>query len=91
MRLGCALGGALCVGAVNGGLGLVEAELDEESGGVDAVAGLEVGELALHGGDEELDDEPAVLGFLGDDVGEGDIYSILGRMAGGVNGGWSLG
>ena len=50
---GSALGGALCVGAVNGGLGLVEAEFDEESGGVDAVAGLEVGEIAVHGVDEE--------------------------------------
>ena len=69
------MGGALCVGTVNDSLGLVEAEFDEESGGVDAVAGLEVGELALHGGDEELDDEPAVLGFLGDDVGEtGHIF-----------------
>ena len=38
-----ALGGALCVGAVDDGLGLVVAEFDEESGGVDAVAGLEVG------------------------------------------------
>ena len=55
--------------------GLVVAEFDEGSSGVDAVAGLEVGELALHGGDEELDDEPAVLGFLGDDVGEiGHIF-----------------
>ena len=40
---GGALGGALCVGVVDGGLCLVEAELDEESSGVDAVAGLEVG------------------------------------------------
>ena len=62
-------------GVVDDSLSLVEAEFDEESGGVDAVAGLEVGELALHGGDEELDDEPAVLGFLGDDVGEiGHIF-----------------
>ena len=38
-----ALGGALCVGAINDSLGLVEAEFDEESSGVDAVAGLEVG------------------------------------------------
>ena len=77
---------------VDGGLGLVEAELDEESGGVDAVAGLEVGELALHGGDEELDDEPAVLGFLGDDVGEiGHIFYF--REDSGVvsTGGCSLG
>ena len=72
MGLARALGG---VGAVDGSLGLVVAEFDEESCGVDAVAGLEVGELALHGGDEELDDEPAVLGFLGDDVGEvGHIF-----------------
>ena len=66
-----ALGGALCVGAVDGGLGLVVAEFDEEFGGVDAVAGLEVGEIAVHGGEEEADDESAVLGFLCDDVGEG--------------------
>ena len=74
IAVGCALGGGT-LGAVDDGLGLVEAELDEESGGVDAVAGLEVGELALHGGEEEADDEPAVLGFLGDDVGEaGHIF-----------------
>ena len=53
IAVGCALGGALCVGAVDDSLGLVEAEFDEESSGVDAVAGLEVGEIALHGGDEE--------------------------------------
>ena len=75
IAVGCALGGAPCVGTVNDSLGLIEAEFDEESGGVDAVAGLEVGELALHGGDEELDDEPAVLGFLSDDVSEvGHIF-----------------
>ena len=75
IAFGRALSGAPCVGTVNDSLGLIEAEFDEESGGVDAVAGLEVGELALHGGDEELDDEPAVLGFLGDDVGEvGHIF-----------------
>ena len=80
IAVGCALGG---VGAVDSGLGLVVAEFDEEAGGVDAVAGLEVGELALHGGDEELDDEPAVLGFLGDDVGEtGHIFYF--REDGGV-------
>ena len=80
MGLARALGG---VGAVDGSLGLVVAEFDEEACGVDAVAGLEVGELALHGGDEELDDEPAVLGFLGDDVGEiGHIFYF--REDGGV-------
>ena len=52
IAVGCALGGgALDAVAIDDGLGLVEAELDEESGGVDAVAGLEVGELALHGGE----------------------------------------
>ena len=77
IAVGCALGGSALGGAgvVDDSLGLIEAELDEESSGVDAVAGLEVGELALHGGDEELDDESAVLGFLGDDVGEtGHIF-----------------
>ncbi len=57
-------------GEVNDGLRVVEAEFDEESSGVDAMAGLEVREIAVHGGDEEADDETAVLGFLGDDVGE---------------------
>ena len=80
LRLGAGIGlaralGGSSAGVVDDSLGLVEAELDEESCGVDAVAGLEVGELALHGGDEELDDESAVLGFLGDDVGEiGHIF-----------------
>ena len=35
------------------------------------MAGFEVREFAVHGGDEEAYDEPAVPGFLGDDVGEG--------------------
>ena len=56
-------------GAVDAGLGRREAEFDQEAGGVKAVAGLEVRELAVHGGGQEADDEPAVLGFLGDDVG----------------------
>ena len=34
------------------------------------MAGFEVGELALHGVDEELDDYVAVAGFLADDLGE---------------------
>ncbi len=68
----CAVGGA---GAGDGRLGLVEAEFDEESGGVDTVAGLEVREFAVHGGDEEAYDEPAVASFLGDNVGEsGHIF-----------------
>ena len=53
-----------------GGLGRLEAEFDQKPGGVEAVAGLEVRELAVHGGGQEADDEAAVLGFLGDDVGE---------------------
>jgi len=51
-------------------LGGLEAEFDEQTGGVEAVAGQGVGEFAVHGGYEEADDEPAVLGFLGDDVGD---------------------
>ena len=82
LRLGAGMGIALLralggsgAGVVDSGLCLFVAEFDEESCGVYAVAGLEVRELALHGGDEELDDEPAVLGFLGDDVGEvGHIF-----------------
>ena len=34
------------------------------------MAGFEVGELALHGVDEELDGDVAVAGFLADDLGE---------------------
>ena len=34
------------------------------------MAGFEVGELALHGVDEELDGDIAVAGFLADDLGE---------------------
>ena len=62
---------------VDEGLCGLEAEFDEEAGGVEAMAGLGVGEFAVHGGDEEADDEPAVLGFLGDDVGEGVHMFLL--------------
>ena len=51
-------------------MGGFESEFDEEAGGVEAMAGLGVGDIAVHGGDEEADDETAVLGFLGDDVGD---------------------
>ena len=64
MRCGEAPRGA----AVEDGLSWLEAEFDEEPGGVEAVAGLGVGEFAVHGGDEEADDETAVLSFLSDDV-----------------------
>lgn len=36
------------------------------------MTGPEVGELALHGVDEEADDEASVLGFLGDDAARED-------------------
>ena len=66
-RRGC--GEAPRGGVVEEGLGGLEAEFDEEPGGVEAVAGLGVGEFAVHGGDEEADDETAVLSFLSDDAG----------------------
>ena len=52
------------------GLCGLEAEFDQEPGGIEAMARLGVGKFAVHGGDEETDDETAVLGFLGDDVSE---------------------
>ena len=71
LRLGARMGlrGAPGCGAVDEGLGGLEAEFDEEPGGVETVARLGVGEFAVHGGYEEADDEPAILSFLGDDVG----------------------
>ena len=56
---------------VDEGLGLVEAEVEELTGGVKTVAGLGVFELALHDVDEEPDYDAAVIGLLADDVGEG--------------------
>ena len=41
------------------------------AGGVEAVAGFGVIDLALHDVDEEADYVPAVVGLLADDVGEG--------------------
>ena len=71
LRFGARMGfgRALSVGLVDDRPCGLEAEFDEEPGGVEAMARLGVGEFAVHGGDEEADDEPAVLGFLGDDVG----------------------
>ena len=68
-RFGGELGGfgfgSLCVvGQV------VEAALEEFFGGGKAMAGFEVGELALHGVDEEADGDAAIVGFLTDDLGE---------------------
>ena len=71
LRLGARTGcwGAPRSGVVEEGLGGLEAEFDEEPGGVEAMAGLGIGEFAVHGGDEEADDETAVLSFLSDDAG----------------------
>ena len=57
-----ASGGAGGVGDVVSGL--LEAEGDELSAGVESVAGLGALEAPLHGVDEESDDEPAVVGLL---------------------------
>ena len=57
----------------------IEAEVEELPGGVEAVAGFGVIDLALHDVDEEADYEPAVVGLLADDVGEGfGIFIVLG-------------
>ena len=56
---------------VDEGLGLVEAEVEELTGGVETVAGLGVFELALHDVDQEADYQAAVFGLLADDFGEG--------------------
>jgi hypothetical protein len=53
------------------GAGRGPAEVEELAGGVKAMAGLDVVGAALHEVDEEADDEPAVVGLLADDVGEG--------------------
>ena len=52
-------------------MGAIEAEVEELPGGVEPVAGLGIIDLALHDVDEETDYEPAVVGLLADDVGEG--------------------
>ena len=51
-------------------MGAIEAEVEELPSGVEPVAGLGVIDLALHDVDEEPDYEPAIVGFLADDVGE---------------------
>ena len=65
------------VGRLGGGLDdascAIEAEVEELAGGVEAVAGLGVIDLALHDVDEEADYVPAVVGLLADDVGEGIV------------------
>ena len=67
---GMGFGCALSVGLADDRPCGLEAEFDEEPGGVEAMARLGVGEFAVHGGDEEADDEAAVLGFRGNDVGD---------------------
>ena len=78
-KAGCelAVGGWRVVGAasplrgrcvlVDEVLSLGESELDELSRGGDPMGRLGVLELSLHGGDEEADDEPAIVGLLSDD------------------------
>ena len=63
---------------VDEGLGLVEAEVEELTGGVETVAGFGVFELALHDVDEEADYDAAVFGLLADDVGEGGRLGFRG-------------
>ena len=69
-RLGGGLDDALCA---------IEAEVEELPCGVEAVAGFGVIDLALHDVDEEADYEPAVVGLLADDVGEGygDFFGLV--------------
>lgn len=58
------------------GMGRGPAEVEELTGGVEAVAGLGVFQVALHEVYEEADDEAAVVGFLADDVGEGGGFLV---------------
>ena len=78
----------------------MEAEVEELAGGVEAVAGFGVIDLALHDVDEETDYYAAVVGLLADDVGEGcgGFFGLLfcgehvfyGNGCGGIGsmGGW---
>ena len=63
------------------GLGRRVAEVEELTGGVKAMAGPGTFQIALHEVDEKADDEPAVIGLLADDVGEGLSFDRL-RMSG---------
>ena len=65
-------------------LGAFEADGEQLPRGVEPVVGLGAVEVALHGVDEEADDEFAVAGFLSDDVGEfrvGALASIVVSVA----------
>ena len=44
------------------------------------MAGFEVGELALHGVDEEADGDEAIFGFLADDLGESGADGVGGAL-----------
>ena len=72
---------------------VVEAEMEEFFGGGEAVAGFEVGELALHGVDEEADGGTAVVGFLADDLGQcgTDVLRRLGGFGLGLRFGARMG
>ena len=58
-------------GGLYDALGVIEAEVEELSVGVEPVAGFGIVDLALHDVDEEADDFPAVVGLLAYDFGEG--------------------
>ena len=72
-RLGDGLDDGVCA---------TEAEVEELPGGVEAVAGFGIGDVALHDVDEETDYKAAVAGLLADDVGEGfGIFIVWGSVA----------
>ena len=50
--------------------GVVAAELEEQSRGVDAVGGFGAVDAAFHGVDEEADDHLALVGVVSDELGE---------------------
>ena len=84
--------GTTDLGSISGdaGMGWGPTEVEELTGSVEAVAGLGVFEVALHEVDEEADDQPAVVGLLADDVGEG-LGSVDGRFDGLGIGGLGIG
>ena len=55
----------------NEGVGRGPAKVEEFTGSVETMAGLGIFQATLHEVDEEADNEPAVVGLLPDDVGEG--------------------
>ena len=68
--------------------GVRVAVFEELAGGVEPVAGLDVVDVAPHGVDEEPYDEPAAVGLLADDVGEGCLAVGLGLRVSSVGLRW---